>query len=137
MKPEQIFIGSIRKCTKYEMHTTFSMTISIGGAPLGTDSFGYIEQDSILEKENAVLVKLEKGGYVDLDTFNSALDYLRIYKDVTKHGYRTGGLILSTSPNKIGSIFVDESSVKPYYQTKDKVKNITFGKLKKEVDSKK
>ena len=88
MKTDQIFIGDIRKCTKYETHTTFSSSTYIGDQCIGCDSFGYIDKDDELYKENAVLIKIKNGGYVDLERFNSILDYIRIYRDITKDGYR-------------------------------------------------
>ena len=74
MKTDQIFIGDIRKCTKYETHTTFSSSTYIGDQCIGCDSFGYIDKDDELYKENAVLIKIKNGGYVDLERFNSILD---------------------------------------------------------------
>ena len=78
MKPEQIFIGNIRRCTKYENHTTFSSSTYIGDQCIGCDSFGYIEEENELYKENAILIKVEHGGYVDLEKLNSILDYIKM-----------------------------------------------------------
>jgi len=131
MKPEQIFIGNIRRCTKYENHTTFSSSTYIGGQCIGCDSFGYIEKEDELYKENAVLIKVEHGGYVDLEKLNSILDYIKIYSDITKDGYRLGGLMMSTSAHCINSLFIDEKSLKPYFTDKQQSDNITLRKLKK------
>lgn len=133
MKTDQIFIGDIRKCTKYETHTTLSSSTYIGDQCIGCDSFGYIDKDDELYKENAVLVKIENGGYVDLERFNSILDYIRIYRDITKDGYRLGGLMMSTSAHCIDSLFVDEKSLKPYYADKQQTEDISVRQLKKQV----
>ena len=133
MKTDQIFIGDIRKCTKYETHNTFSSSAYIGDQCIGCDSFGYIDEDDELYKENAVLIKIENGGYVDLERFNSILDYIKIYRDITKDGYRLGGLMMSTSGHCIGSLFVDEKSLKPYYDDKQRTDNISVHQLKKQV----
>lgn len=42
MQSDQIFIGNIRKNTKYEQLNTFSSSMYIGGQCIGCDSFGYI-----------------------------------------------------------------------------------------------
>lgn len=133
MKTDQIFIGDIRKCTKYETHTTFSSSTYIGDQCIGCDSFGYIDKDDELYKENAVLIKIKNGGYVDLERFNSILDYIRIYRDITKDGYRLGGLMMSTSAHCIDSLFVDEKSLKPYYADKQQTDDISVHQLKKQV----
>lgn len=136
MKPEQIFIGNIRKCTKYDLHTTLQCKTYVNGECIGSDGFGYIDTDDELFKENAILIKIGKDGYVDLERFNSILDYLRIYKNVTKNGYMLGGLIMSNSSYGLDSLFVDEDSLKPYYNN-EQIKNISVRQLKKQVKNSK
>ena len=97
--------------------------------------FGYITKEDELYKENAVLIKIENGGYVDLERFNSILDYIRIHKDITKNGYRLGGLMMSTSAHSRNCLFVDEKSLKPYYTEKQQFEDISVRKLKKQVKS--
>ena len=128
MKTDQIFIGDIRRCTKYEKHITLSSMI----ANIGRESFGYIEEDDELYKENAILIKIKNGGYVDLERFNSILDYIKIHKDITKNGYRLGGLMMSTSAHCLDSLFVDEESLKPYYTAKQ-TSNLSVHQLKKQI----
>lgn len=131
MKIEQIFIGDIRKCTKYEMHTTFSSNTYIDDQCIGCDSFGYLCIDDEIHKKDAILIKIENGGYVDLERFNSVFDYIKIYRDLTKDGYRLGGLMMSTSAHCIGSLFVDKESLKSYYPDKQQTNNISVRQLKK------
>ena len=132
MKPEQIFIGNIKKCTKYEEHTTFSSSMYIGNQCICCDSFGTIAVDDEIYKENAVLIKIKNGGYVDLERLNSLLDYIKIHQDITKNGYRLGGLMMSTSAHCIDSLFVDEESLKPYYTDEQQIGNISVHQLKKQ-----
>lgn len=131
MKKGQIFIGDIRKCTKYDTHTTFSSNCYIGDQCIGCDSFGYIEVEDELYKENAILIKIENGGYVDLERFNSILDYIKIHHDLTKNGYRLGGLMMSERAHCIDSLFVDEKSLKPYYADEIQNNNVSIRQLKK------
>jgi len=136
MKPEQIFTGDIRKCTKYESHLAFSSETYITGECIGSCGFGYIDKEDELFKENAILIKIKNGGYVDLERFNSILDYLRIYGDITKEGYRLGGLMMPTSAYKADCLFVDADSLKPYYSNEQE-KNISVRQLKKQLKSSK
>ena len=123
MKADRVFVGDIKKCTKYEEHTLFSSEIFIGEDCIGGDSFGHIETDSELYKKDAILIQFKNGGYVDLDNLKTFIDYLKVYGDITKNGFYEGGLIMSTSPRCIDSLFVDSESVKPYKnkQNKDKI----------------
>ena len=88
-----------------------------------------------LYKENAVLIKVKNGGYVDLENFNSILDYIKIHQDITKNGYRLGGLIMSTSAHCINSLFVDRKSLIPYYKNKEQDNNISVHQLKKQINN--
>lgn len=135
IKPEQIFIGDIKKCTKYKMHTTFSSSLYIGDHCIGCDSFGHIEEDSELYKENAVLIKIENGGYVDLEKLNSILDYIKIHRDIEKDGYQLGGLMIPTEAYCAGKLFVDGKTLKPYYNDKQKTNYISTRQLKKQIKS--
>lgn len=127
---ENVFIGTIRRCTKYNTHTTFSSSTYIGDDCIGEDSFGYIEYDSIVRKENAKLLKVTQGGYVDLDYLNNLLDELKVKSKITRNGFYTNGLIMSTSPGKSGDLFVDVDTLKKYEPLKE-IKRPTVKKLKK------
>ena len=127
---KNVFIGTIRKCTEYNTHTTFSSSTYIEDDYIGTDSFGYIEYDSIISKENAKLLKVTNGGYVDLDLLNSLLDEIKVKSKITKNGFYTNGLIMSTDANKVGDLFVDESTLIQYEPLKE-ITRPTVKKLKK------
>ena len=135
MNKDQIFIGDIRKCTKYETRTTFSSSMYIGDQYIGCDSFGYTYTDNELYKQNAILIKIKNGGYVDLEKFNSILDYIKIYKNITKNGFISGGLIMPTYAYCINGLYVDEKSLKPYYTDKSQTNNISIHQLKKQINN--
>ena len=132
MKPEQIFIGNIKRCTEYKEHITSQDKTYINGQCFICDEFGYIETNSEFFKENAILIKIKKGGYVDLERLNSLLDYIRVYKDIRFNGYMLGGLMMDTSPHDLNSLFVDKKSLKPYYSN-EQTKNISVRQLKKQL----
>ncbi len=136
MKTDQIFIGNINKCTKYISHTTFSSETFIGDQCISSDSFGYIEKEAEIYKENAILIKLKNGGYVDLENLNTVLDYLKVAKTFTKGGFYLGGIVLSTFAYNEGSLFVDSNSLVPYYAETKKNENISTRQLKKQLNRK-
>lgn len=134
MKSDQVFIGNIRRCTKYEENIALSCKTYIDGQLIGCERFGSIEEDDELYKENAILIRVKNGGYVDLERFDSILDYIRLYRLYTKNGFRLGGLIMSTSAYRLDDLFVDEKTLKPYYQTNEEVKDTSILKLKKQIN---
>lgn len=133
MKTDQIFVGNIRKCTKYELHTKFSSSISMGQGIVISDSVGHLTTDDELYKENAILIKIKNGGYVDLERVHSIFDHIRVYRDITENGIRLGGLIMSTEAHCIDSLFVDRASLKPYYPDKQQTDDISVRQLKKQL----
>lgn len=100
MEEERYFIGNIKKCTKLEAHKTFEMVTE--GI---TDSFGYMEIEDELYKENAILLKT-KEGYIDLDNLTTLYN---IKKNRNKKN-----ILMPTYPIYIGCLFIDEKSLKPY-----------------------
>lgn len=132
----QIWIGNIRKCTKCDEHITFSGETYIGNQCISGDSSGgtYIENE--LYKENAILIEITKGGYVDLDRLKTISDYFHMIKDITAKGYHLGGFIMPTMPWKEGELFVEnnkKNKLRPYYQEEEKPKRMSLGKLKRKV----
>lgn len=136
LRADQVFIGNIKKCIKYDTYNTFNSDIYVGNQCIGGDTFGYVDIDCDNYKDNAILIQIDDGpGYVDLDTLNSILDYIKVCKDITEVGYYLGGLIMSTAPHCLGSLFVVEESLKPYYKNMHQKNNISIHKLKKQLKS--
>jgi len=119
-----VFIGTIERCTKYEMHTTFA---------LGDAEAGYIIKESVPYKCSAKLLKVTNGGYVDLDLLNSFLDEIEVKNKISKDGgfYRSS-LIMGTSPYGMDCLFVNESTLKQYIPLQE-IKRPTVKKLKKSM----
>lgn len=140
MKSDKVFIGDIKKCTKYESHVSLRSETYFGDECIGCESFGYIEREGELHKENAVLVMLDNGGYVDIDRVNGLLDYISIYRDSFKDGFRIRdkGLIMSTSPSFLGNLYVDSDSLTPYYGENNEMgsKDVSIRSLRKEIRNK-
>jgi len=134
MKTDQIFIGNINKCTKYVDHVTFSGKTFIGDECICSDSFGYVEKQDVVYKENAILIKLKNGGYVDLEKLNSIFDHLKVLNATTKDGFYLGGIIMSTSAHCEDCLFVDSKSLVPYYTENKNNSNISARQLKKQIN---
>lgn len=139
MRKNQVYTGDIKKCTSYEPY------LEVGGSR----TFGYvitgINYQSEIFKKKTILIKLKNGKYVDIDSLNSIMDYIKIYKDnllLNSEIYnmdlytKLSGLLLNTSPSDINSLYVDNNSIKPYFEEDDK-KHISVLKLKKERKLKK
>ena len=130
---ENIYLGTIRKCTKYEPHTTFSSEMYINGIDCFEDSFGTIETDSEIYKENAVLIKVVESGYVDLETLKRFSDAIKVKKSITRNGgFYLDRLILGNSEHKKDCLFVDESTLRQYEPLNTK-KATTVKQLKKSL----
>ena len=125
MKSEKIFIGDIKKCTKYQRHNMFESSMYINEELMFTYSFGYIESDSIIYKRNAILIKTKNGGYVDFEDLNGYLYLLKLKVKEFKKWIKIGNLILTTNASKVDTLFVDEESLKLYYKDNTK-KNVPF-----------
>jgi len=124
MQNDKLFIGNIMQCTKHDTHTTFSSEMFIGDQSLGVDSFGYIDSESEVLKENATLIKTKHGYYVDIEGL-SLTDIAYLYLEGSKakvRGTKSGKLFMLTSGSYKGDLFVDRESIKPYV-SEDKNKN--------------
>ncbi len=45
MKADRVFVGDIKKCTKYERHDVFSSSTYIGDECIGCDSFCILKEE--------------------------------------------------------------------------------------------
>lgn len=136
MKKEQIFIGDISRCTFYKPYYYFEEGGLLAGITSG------VEFDSKSFKKNAVLIRLENGYYLDVECLNSVLDYLKLCKDKIVLGsqwYPLGigklsGLLMSTQPDATGALFVEKSSIEPYYNNIKKMGRVSARQLKKQLE---
>ena len=132
MKPEKFFVGDIKECTKYENHSIFNSKIYIGDVCIGGDSFGFVEVEDKVYKKDAILLNVCEGGYVDIENLNSVLDYLKVYKKITKDGFYLGNIIMSTSAHCENCLFVDSETIRPYFENPKEIGNISVRRLKKD-----
>lgn len=119
MSSNDIFIGTIRICTDYYGETYKTAD--------GTDLLGF-ELKSEIYKENAILYKTKNGRYVDIDNINSVLDNIKINRHVNTEKL---GILMPISAYEENCLYVDKSTLKPYYR--DELIDFSIKKLKKEL----
>ena len=130
MKTNQFFVGNVVKCKNYESNV-FTVDRSFKNDQLKIYSSLY---DGDLVKENAILIQLNVGEYIDIDNVKSTLELFKIYKYILKVCKK--GKILSTSPDHNDMLYIDCDSLKPYYAENQKVEKISLRQFKKNLNAK-
>ena len=128
---------------KIDMENVFIGTIRVQATHCIFTSRGYIvyacegeENVTSVLKENAILLKIKDGEYVDLDLLNNFLDEIKIKSQIIKNKiikdsyFYSNRLIMKTYPNRLNIYFVDESTLKKYTYP-NQTQKTTVKKLKK------
>ncbi len=131
MKPDQVFVGDIKRCTSFEFHDDMAVKLERNGQIIDLATFGHIEVEEETIKENAVLIRMKSGQYVDVENLNGTLDYLKACYQGSKKYTSRGGLLLETEPHTRGDVYVDEESLQPYYR-ETMTDSVSFMHLKKQ-----
>ena len=98
MDNKRLFIGNIKKCTKLDLSNIF-----VASDFKGKQKCGKPVIDSEIYKENAILVRTYRYGFVDLEDYDKKT------------------IEMSINPVKEGDLFVDYDSLKVYSETNDKM----------------
>lgn len=130
MKPEQIYVGNINKCTMYKTVNLFGLRNEFGFSP-----YTHIKTQSEIHKENAVLIKLRESKYVELESLKNLLKILRILMELDGTTYSTTSPVMDVTPFCEDILFVDEASLKPYYKEPQNMRSVSVRKLIKETNS--
>lgn len=133
---EQVYTGNINICTQYDRHNAFENKLIMDQQEISSDHFGYIIRDGKLYKENATLIKIKHGGYIDIDEFKSILDYFDIKRNMEEKGFTLGGIMMPTSAYGVDTLYVDKDSLKPYYDKTEKINNKHVFKLTRDLRKK-
>lgn len=136
MRKNQIFIGNIKKCTKYKLCNVMKKGIFLNAEEaVDCDYYGHIEQESKVYKKNVILVKVQKGYYAEFKYVKSQQGYKRIKKIIGKNGKNIGSLVMTTSASRLYDLFVDEKSLEPYfdYDSCCDMEDISVKKLSKQL----
>lgn len=102
---ERIFIGDIRRCTGVRRN----IVGKIEG--FGTvDTFGSMEIDSDIYKNQALLVEVDDDKYVDINYF-TCFDDLRKVMECVANNVPFDDVILNDLETRVGKLFVDPTSL--------------------------
>ena len=125
MNTNQIYIGTIKKCKNVYLYENHGEKRYIGDFIINHTECGYI--DNIVETitDEAILIKTNTNKYVWLNQIESLKDEILLEIGLPNK-------IINSLPIKDNDLFVDESTLIPYFQN-EKDKNISIGKLKKKV----
>lgn len=125
MNTNQIYIGTIKKCKNVYLYENHGEKRYIGDFIINHTECGYI--DNIVETitDEAILIKTNTNKYVWLNQIESLKDEILLEIGLPNK-------IINSLPIKDNDLFVDESTLIPYFQNKTD-KNISIGKLKKKV----
>lgn len=124
MRKRDIYVGNINKCVKRVMTNDIEK---------GESTFGYSVIEGKPYKENAILIKLGKDTYADLEKIDSYLYYAYLKSNSNDEYLQRAQLVLTTSPVCCNSLYVDESSLKPYESLTCEKYKISIKRLKLEV----
>ncbi|MBE6138118.1 MAG: hypothetical protein E7173_00045 [Firmicutes bacterium] len=128
MRKKDIFVGNINMCVKRSTTTS----VEIGGV-----SFGHTITESELYKENAILIRLGKNVYADLENIDSHLHYVYLKAHHTDGILQRENVVLTTVPVDCGSLFVDCNTLTPYESLNCEKEIVSVKKLKMEVGTQK
>jgi hypothetical protein len=130
MKPENLFIGNLNKCVKYNEILDFEC---------GDSVLGHREIENELYERDVVLLKTKNGNYVDVRELNLFLQIsLFLMPNGSVHypmDYPYNAM-LTTYPWRNGQLFVDKDSLVPYYSKDNDLKNVSIHKLKYSITKK-
>lgn len=131
MDSNKIFVGDIKICTKYDNVILQSSTFFVDSAPISIERFGFIDVMAKPYINEAVLLEIKDGRYVDINRLNTIKDYLRMYYECFSKYIYHNGILMPTRPMAEGMLFVDEESLIPYYLGEEK--NVSIRSLKREL----
>lgn len=102
---ERIFIGDIRRCTGVRRNIVGKIE------EFGTvDTFGSMEIDSDIYKNQALLVEVDDDKYVDINYF-TCFDDLRKVMECVANNVPFDDVILNDLETRVGKLFVDPTSL--------------------------
>lgn len=108
MKQENIFTGNIMKCTQCDN--------SIHSTPY----------------KQAIIIYIKHLGFIDLDNLsnNKLKNSLKLFKEIISNQNIGQKIIMQTAPSTKDSLWVDATSLQPYYYPGQKIKNVKVKQLK-------
>lgn len=120
-----IFIGTVKRCTDYSSYEQYGETRMAWEYQIGPMEFGSIFRYYEVVDQNAVLIKVGER-YIWTNQISSIVDELLV--DL--------GLPISaiyTKPSMKNTLYVDESTLKHYYEQENQNDHVKVKQLKRDI----
>lgn len=82
-----------------------------------------------LIKEDACLIKIKDGLYVDIDNIRSLSDRVKLKRELRREKKKRNNLLIHTTGSLVEQLVVDDSGIKPLYPNENK--KMPLRKIKK------
>lgn len=128
MNSEKVFIGDIKRCTNYTIEPML-----VCEDFFGITAFGSINVKSELQEKGAVLIQISDRVFVPLSKIKSFLSYYIALGDYRINGLNSKHLIYAGIPCFEGQQFIDDDSLKPYFNEDMQKRDISIRSLKQDV----
>lgn len=108
MKSKDIYIGTIKKCGDIYWYEKYGEERFSPDCVIGSTTFGRIKKYAEPVCDNAILIKVDDKTFIWIDMINSKLDEFLISLGIAVK-------TIKTYPTSSYSLYVDENSLKPYF----------------------
>ena len=114
MKNLTVYVGTIKKCLNLEEYKLNGDETFITETQHSTIEIGLVECNTTIINKQAILIKNKTNNYYEFKLTNTLLDNINIILGLSKN-------VISNKPKQNDDIFVDESTLVPYYEKQPKV----------------
>lgn len=109
MKNVTVYIGTIKKCLNYERYKKDGKESYMPDCQIGSLEMGFTYRNTKEINTQAILIKSKNNQYHQFKLNNTLLDNIRIV-------FNCKSSSLTEQPDDDYSIFVDETTLIPYYE---------------------
>lgn len=143
MKKGDLFVGDIRKCVNYysksESLYYYIFDFRDTLLPFSSRRFDVIKKrivpskdicyEDVLFKKNAILLRLGYNQFIDLDMVNSVFDIYKAIIFFELYDYQVSNIVMPINPYESGSLFVQSSTLRPYFNYSCENEKISIRKI--------
>lgn len=116
----QIYNGNISEVVDVDIVTeSISPTVAVAKSVPKTQ----------LIKEDACLIKIKDGLYVDIDNIRGLSDRIKLKRELRREKKKRNNLLIHTTGSLVEQLVVDDSGIKPLYPNENK--KMPLRKIKK------
>lgn len=117
---DQIYNGNISEVVHVDIVTeSISPTVAVAKSVPKTQ----------LIKEDACLIKIKDGLYVDIDNIRGLSDRIKLKRELRREKKKRNNLLIHTTGSLVEQLVVDDSGIKPLYPNENK--KMPLRKIKK------